>query len=1162
MRDGVSLYLSPVASPHDRIPRQEFHVRAAVRDALSLEKALFSLSGTAVFADIQAARTFAYDFERHRVSTGHPDPSVRPGEIVAMGIMDEILHHMLATHRREAENDLLGRALDRLRERLGNDEVEASLHSFCSEFPPAAVYRGDKSIAEYLDERVDGLSGRERTIEEIVLLRLTNENPATARYGELFDETTLTEGSSYGQLFGEIERFYESEPTAEAAGLQGGRSVLELLRSPSRAHPHSLEDQLTYARDQWGAYVGKFLSRIMRSMDVLREEEKVHADPGAGPPPAEVYRYDDANEKRFSPDTDWMPGVVMIAKSTLVWLFQLSKRYGSEITRLDQIPDEEIDRLAASGFNALWLIGIWERSPASRRIKHLTGNPDAEASAYALYSYDIAQEIGGRRALENLRRRCSDRGIRLASDMVPNHTGIDSPWVHDHPDWYVRLDHPPFPSYSFTGENLSGRDDVGVYLEDHYFDRTDASVVFKHVDSGGRARFIYHGNDGTSMPWNDTAQLNYLNPEVREAVIQTILHVARNFPVIRFDAAMTLAKKHYRRLWYPEPGSGGDIASRAEHGLTRDEFDRAMPQEFWRDVVDRVAAEAPGTLLLAEAFWMMEGYFVRSLGMHRVYNSAFMNMLKREQNAQYREIIKSTLAFDPEILKRFVNFMNNPDEETAVTQFGTGDKYFGVATLLATLPGLPMFGHGQIEGLAEKYGMEFRRPYWDEHPDGSLIARHEHEIFPLLRRRGLFASAASFRLYDVRGDDGLVNENAFVFSNEHAGDRVLVAYNNSYERAVGTIMESAPYQTEHGERRETIDAAFGVSDDETAFLVFQEQRSGLWYLRKAREVRERGLHLSIDGYRALVFWKVHERIDADGRLAQLEADLAGSGVADIDVAMAGMRVRPVREAFAAVATETLLAELGDAMQGFRPVSSKRFDQIRADYRIVLEKAASLAATNRSVNRGLTSLERHLSTLVSLPHRSGGKSETTRFKAARGFYYTGIRASEARRRLLAQWVLLGPLAEVVGDEALSWGIEMWIDGTEHARLLRTALERSNWAQDDREASALMHELLGDSEILSLIGYNTHSGVDFYHLESMSELLWTLFAVALIRILSTSPAGGTTVERMVERAYRVISELEEANQYAQGRAELVLSRIAAGSRRRPPQEQDGASGETVG
>ena len=324
--------------------------------------------------------------------------------------------------------------------------------------------------------------------------------------------------------------------------------------------------------------------------------------------------------------------------------------------------------------------------------------------------------------------------------MVPNHMGIDSRWVIQHPDWFMQLPYPPFPAYSFEGPDLSTDGRVEIKIEDHYFDRSDAAVVFRRVDRwSGDERYIYHGNDGTSLPWNDTAQLNYLNPEVREAVIQTILHVARLFPIIRFDAAMTLTKQHYQRLWFPVPGTGGAIPSRSEYGLTKEEFDRAMPVEFWRELVDRVAAEVPGTLLLAEAFWLLEGYFVRTLGMHRVYNSAFMNMLRDEENANYRSVIKNTLEFDPEVLKRYVNFMNNPDERTAVDQFGKGDKYFGVCTLLATLPGLPMFGHGQIEGFTESYGMEYRRAYHDETPDEWLVARHEREISPLLHRRALFA---------------------------------------------------------------------------------------------------------------------------------------------------------------------------------------------------------------------------------------------------------------------------------------------------------------------------------------------------------------------------------------------------------------------------------------
>ena len=217
-----------------------------------------------------------------------------------------------------------------------------------------------------------------------------------------------------------------------------------------------------------------------------------------------------------------------------------------------------MDQLANWGFTSLWLIGLWERSPASKTIKNWCGNSEAEASAYSLYDYVIATDLGGESAYNNLKHKAMQRGIRLASDMVPNHTGIDSKWIREHPDWYVSLPYPPFPSYQYSGHNLSSDSRMGIYIEDKYFTRQDAAVTFKHVNfQSGETRYIYHGNDGTSMPWNDTAQLNYLLPEVREAVIQTIIHVAKLSPIIRFDAAMTLTRLHFQRLWYPEPGSGG-----------------------------------------------------------------------------------------------------------------------------------------------------------------------------------------------------------------------------------------------------------------------------------------------------------------------------------------------------------------------------------------------------------------------------------------------------------------------------------------------------------------------------------------------------------------------------------------------------------------------------
>jgi hypothetical protein len=423
--------------------------------------------------------------------------------------------------------------------------------------------------------------------------------------------------------------------------------------------------------------------------------------------------------------------------------------------------------------------------------------------------------------------------------------------------------------------------------------------------STGRTRYIYHGNDGTSIPWNDTAQLNYLLPEVREAVIQTILHVARSFPIIRFDAAMTLAKKHFQRLWFPVRGLGGGIPSRAGHGMSRDEFDAVFPLEFWREVVDRVAVEVPGTLLLAEAFWLMEGYFVRTLGMHRVYNSAFMNMLKQEENAKYRQTIKNVLEFNPEVLKRFVNFMNNPDEKTAVEQFGREGKYFGACVLLSTMPGLPMFGHGQIEGYHEKYGMEYKRSYWDEKPDGHLIWLHEKDIFPLLRRRWLFSGSENFVMYDFYAGD-TVNENVFAYSNRVGDHRALVLYHNSYETTAGWVRESVAFATQDaasgGELvRTSLAAALSLVNDDSVYYAFSDHTQGLVFLRNGKELTEKGLFAELGEYEFHVFMDFREiHDDAYGTWGRLCSELNGRGVHNLEDELKQMQFAEVNSAFTAL----------------------------------------------------------------------------------------------------------------------------------------------------------------------------------------------------------------------------------------------------------------------
>ena len=306
--------------------------------------------------------------------------------------------------------------------------------------------------------------------------------------------------------------------------------------------------------------------------------------------------------------------------------------------------------------------------------------------------------------------------------------------------------------------------------------------------------------------------------------------------------------------------------------MTREDFDRLMPEEFWREVVDRVATEAPDTLLLAEAFWLMEGYFVRTLGMHRVYNSAFMNMLKMEENAKYRQTIKNVLEFNPEVLKRFVNFMNNPDEKTAVEQFGKGDKYFGVCVLLVTMPGLPMFGHGQIEGFNEKYGMEYKKAYWDEQVDEDLVSRHEAEIFPLMRKRYLFAGSANFAFFDFFTPEGHVDENVFAYSNRIGDERALVLYNNAYPSTRGTVHLSTAINVAKQDNpslvRRSVTEALGLRAEEGLYYVLHDHRPHLDYLVRSIDLRDKGHYAELGGYQYHVYLGFREVFDTDGYLVE------------------------------------------------------------------------------------------------------------------------------------------------------------------------------------------------------------------------------------------------------------------------------------------------------
>ena len=927
--------------------------------------------------------------------------------------------------------------------------------------------------------------------------------------------------------------------------------IFTFLCMPARLYPDSLLDQIQYIIREWAAMLPEYFVNLLKSsMDYINEEQKDHGFGGApGPIPVVDFSSEINEYEAFSSDSNWMPCVVMIAKSTLVWLDQLSNQYKRPITSLDQIPDEELDLMQHRGITALWLIGLWQRSEASKTIKHLCGNPDAVASAYSLKDYDISPDIGGWEAVENLRVRCRRRGIRLASDMVPNHTGIDGNWVYEHPDYFISQSYSPFPSYTYNGPDLSHNPDWEVKLEDHYYNRTDAAVTFRMRNRHtGETRYVFHGNDGTTMPWNDTAQLDYLNPVTREAVIQKILHVARNFPIIRFDAAMTLAKRHIERLWYPKPGTGGDIAGRAEHSMDEREFNRRIPEEFWREVVDRVAKEVPDTLLLAEAFWMMEGYFVRTLGMHRVYNSAFMNMLKNQENQKYRDSIKKTLEFEPEILKRYVNFMNNPDEDTAIAQFGSDDRYFGVATLLATLPGLPMIGHGQIEGYREKYGMEYQRAYFDEKPNGWLIDQHERRIFPLLRKRYLFANVDNFNIYDCYGPNG-VEESVYAFVNGSGNERTLVLVNNRYERIYGTISVSAPKLKKNGEERkmvrtnlaENLNLNFGSRN----YCLMDCFSDGLTYIIPSINLFD-GFSFGLNGYEARVFWNIREVEDTDGCIESLHKEYGERGIKDINKAIAMMRLKPVYNVLESLRDEKFLSLVKDITSG---VSEKEGER---------ELLLSLAEVYSTLFEAYPDMDEAVKgQMGAVPSDVEAQPVIKLVKAlSKAFGAKGAKAlrswnslDETIHILITSAFILIPFAKEKTPKALmevadrlmldeffsSYTGELGLDDNQkralshEAALLVSALVHYREEDIGDTPVALLSCLLNDNGVMNLVQCNEYQGTVWYNKESMQRaiMVCTLaYSVTQERTAKDSDLfARTLLEKEISSGYKLSGLVKE-------------------------------------
>ena len=282
----------------------EFHVSRRARDRYQFDDSLFSLTGNVIFANLHAARVFADKINQKRDLVTFPEQAVRASQINSMGLIDEILHMVLASYRSQVNPHVMSEAIAWLESRLGATTLDAVLLRFIDEFPPLAVYHRQVDAATYLAGTTAGVPNREIALEELLMLWVTNANPAMSPFSELFDDEDLERTTAYVALMSALTEFFGGMPGFGPAN----EGLLDMLLSPARRSPHSLAGQLDYIRERWSAFTPGYLYRFLISLDLMKEEEKTVF---TGPGPALALEFgalvQETEPERYSLDLHWMP---------------------------------------------------------------------------------------------------------------------------------------------------------------------------------------------------------------------------------------------------------------------------------------------------------------------------------------------------------------------------------------------------------------------------------------------------------------------------------------------------------------------------------------------------------------------------------------------------------------------------------------------------------------------------------------------------------------------------------------------------------------------------------------------------------------------------------------------------------------------------------------
>jgi hypothetical protein len=210
--------------------------------------------------------------------------------------------------------------------------------------------------------------------------------------------------------------------------------------------------------------------------------------------------------------------------------------------------------------------------------------------------------------------------------------------------------------------------------------------------------------------------------------------------------------------------------------------------------------------------------------------------------------------------------------------------------------------------------MEYYRPRYDESPDPWLVERHQREIAPLLKRRWVFAESHDFLLYDFFESSGSVDENVYAYSNRAGNERALIVFNNRYGETHGTVHNSAAYADKGSSqlRQRRIHDGFGFDPHSGAILSWRDSLTGLEYLRRARDVAERGITFHLHAYQCHVLMDWHEKwASAEKPWDRLCDQLNGRGVPSLEDALVELELEPVHQALRALFDQDTIRMLTD-----------------------------------------------------------------------------------------------------------------------------------------------------------------------------------------------------------------------------------------------------------